>query len=185
MLGWSHKLYVPPLNFLWLFGRTSPLITSDQQPPRGLSGFQSWKIYPLWLPVNHRDTEMAIRRSHLKTTRWADRLERQGKADQSADSRHTKIREKLHNCIQNPHVSLCKEVRSPGPEHRVSSKNLTWVTAHAGTPPEDKVCSGKNCLWGWCAEKHIPCLGQDGTSMSQDSAPWQPSNSLLEIYTAC
>lgn len=90
VLGWSHKLYAPPLNFPWLFGRTSPLITSDHQPPRGLSGFQSWKIYPLWLPVNHGDTEMAIRHSHLQTTRWADRLQRHGKADRSADSRHPK-----------------------------------------------------------------------------------------------
>lgn len=108
MLGWSHKLYALPLNFLWLFGRASPLITSDHQPPRGLSGFQSWKIYPLWLPVNHGDTEMAIRHSHLETTRWADRLQRRGKADESADSRHPKIRKKLQQlpAYKNPCLSL-------------------------------------------------------------------------------
>lgn len=68
---------------------------------------------------------MAIRHSHLETTRRADRLQRQGKADQSADSRHPKNQRKAATAAykkQKKHVCLCKEVKSPGPEYNLSSK---------------------------------------------------------------
>lgn len=76
---------------------------------------------------------------------------------ESADSRHPKIREKLEQLPIKKNVYLCKEVKSPGPEHELSSKETrvghSTCRDHSSRSGSFK---GELCAGMRCGEAHSP-----------------------------